>query len=396
MDTMSVVSERVIPLLKGNWMKKSLIILVNLVLLGVTSGLWVLVLIFYLIWKSTEKRKNQQVSSSSSAKSFTKFQGSKFAQDSAKGAVFEYASLIDGDLIEAPFAIIDLETNGLDKNKHRVIEIAVKRISPTGDPIDEIATLIDPESLNIGPTFIHHIKAEDVIGAPKFVDFAPSLLARLSGSIAVAHHAAFEDGFLGTEFARIGKGLNAIPCIDTLWLARQVIDLPNYKLATVLDWFGIPEEDSHTALGDVRLLAKLLPILLDKSKPLRFNTPVKTFTFEPTDLKLMTRVSNLKKGDQGWMANVLRKLPESGQGLTDEITTRYTELLNQYLSDGKITGEEAKQLSKVAGAGGLGASQVRRIHEDYILEIEKLALSDGQITPTERKQLETIKAQLKG
>ena len=102
-------------------MKKSLIILCNLILIGVTNGLWVLVLIFYLIWKSTEKRKNQQVSTSSSAKSFTKFQGSKFAQDSAKGAVFEYASLIDGDLIEAPFAIIDLETNGLDKNKHRVI-----------------------------------------------------------------------------------------------------------------------------------------------------------------------------------------------------------------------------------------------------------------------------------
>ena len=396
MGTVSVVSERFIPLLKGNWMKKSFIILVNLVLIGVTSGLWVLVLIFYLIWKSTEKRKNHQVSTSSSAKSFTKFQGSKFAQDSAKGAVFEYASQIDGDLIEAPFAIIDLETNGLDKNKHRVIEIAVKRISPTGDPIDEIATLIDPESLDIGPTFIHHIKAEDVIGAPKFVDFAPSLVARLSGSIAVAHHAAFEDGFLGTEFARIGEGLNAIPCIDTLWLARQVIDLPNYKLATVLDWFGIPEEDSHTALGDVRLLSKLLPILLDKSKPLKFTTSLKTFTPEPTNLKLLTRVSNLKKGDQGWLANMIRKLPESGQELTNEVTIRYTELLSQCLSDGKITGEEAKQLSKVAGAGGLGASQVRRIHADYIAGIEKIALSDGQMTLIEQKQLDSIKAQLKG
>jgi DNA polymerase III subunit epsilon len=375
-------------------MKKISIFVVNLALIGATNGLWVLVIIFYLIWKNTEKRKSQESVANSDSNSFTKFQGSKFAQDSSKGAIFQYASLSQGNSIEAPFAIIDLETNGLDKNNHRVIEIAVKRISATGEPIDEIATLIDPESLDIGPTFIHHIKIEDVIGAPKFIDFAPELLSRLSGSIAVAHHAAFEDGFLGAEFARIGKGLDVIPCIDTLWLARQVIDLPNYKLTTVLDSFGIAEEDAHTALGDVRLLSKLLPILLDKSKPLKFTTSLKTFASEPTNLKLLTRVSNLKKGDQGWLANMIRKLPESGQELTDEITIRYTELLSQCLSDGKITGEEAKQLSKVAGASGLGASQVRRIHEDYIAGIEKLALSDGKITDAENKQIKVIKNQL--
>lgn len=377
-------------------MKKSLLILINLFLIGITSGIWILVLIFYLIWKSTEKRRDQKSESSANANTLTKFQGSKFAQDSAKGAVFEYASLQSGDSLEAPYAIIDLETNGLDKNKHRVIEIAVRRISSAGDPIDEIATLIDPESIDIGPTFLHHIKLEDVVGAPKFVDFAPELLNRLSGSIAVAHHAAFEDGFLGAEFARIGNGLDAIPCIDTLWLARQVIDLPNYKLATVLDSFGIEAEDAHTALGDVRLLSKLLPILLDKSKPLKFNTSVKTFTLTSNSLRLKTRVSNLKKGDYGWIANMLRKLPESGQELTSEVVTKYTELLSQFLSDGKITGEEAKQLSKIAGAGGLGADQVRIIHADYLTGLEKLALDDGKITEAEKKQLALIKIQLQG
>jgi DNA polymerase III epsilon subunit-like protein len=376
--------------------KKSLLILINLFLIGITSGIWILVLIFYLIWKSTEKRRDQKSESSANANTLTKFQGSKFAQDSAKGAVFEYASLQSGDSLDAPYAIIDLETNGLDKNKHRVIEIAVRRISSAGDPIDEIATLIDPESIDIGPTFLHHIKLEDVIGAPKFVDFAPELLNRLSGSIAVAHHAAFEDGFLGAEFARIGNGLDAIPCIDTLWLARQVIDLPNYKLATVLDSFGIEAEDAHTALGDVRLLSKLLPILLDKSKPLKFNTSVKTFTLTSNSLRLKTRVSNLKKGDYGWIANMLRKLPESGQELTSEVVTKYTELLSQFLSDGKITGEEAKQLSKIAGAGGLGADQVRIIHADYLTGLEKLALDDGKITEAEKKQLALIKIQLQG
>ena len=41
-------------------------------------------------------------------------------------------------------------------------------------------------------------------------------------------------------------------------------------MATVIDAFGIEEEDAHTALGDVRMLSKLLPLLLKKSNKLTF------------------------------------------------------------------------------------------------------------------------------
>jgi DNA polymerase-3 subunit epsilon len=373
-------------------MKKSVIFL-NLIMLAATGGFWLIVIIFYIIWKNTEKKRSQNTAAPSTTSAFKKFQGSGFAQESARGAVFEYASLKTGNVLDVPFAIIDLETSGLDKSQHRVIEIAVKRITQSGESIDEISTLINPGSSEVGPTFIHHIKPEDILDAPRFAEFAPELLSRLSNSIVVAHHAAFEDGFLGAEFARIGQGIKSIPCVDTLWLARQVVDLPNYKLATVLDFFGIPEEDSHTALGDVRLLAKLLPILLKKSGSLKFNTQPTEFELSSTGLKIKTRVSNLSKGEIGWLANMMRKLPESGQATSSEVALRYTELLTQCLSDGKITGEEAKQLSKIAGAGGLGAEQVRQIHKEYFHSIEKLALSDGKITSTEQKNLDHIKVQ---
>ena len=362
-------------------------------MLAATGGFWLIAIIFYLIWKNTEKKRPQNTNAPSTTSTFKKFQGPGFAQESARGAVFEYASLKTGNILNAPLAIIDLETSGLDKSQHRVIEIAVKRITQSGEAIDEISTLINSGSSEVGPTFIHHIKPDDILGAPSFAEFAPELLSRLSNSIIVAHHAAFEDGFLGAEFARIGKGIKSIPCVDTLWLARQVIDLPNYKLATVLDFFGIPEEDSHTALGDVRMLAKLLPILLKKSGSLKFNTQPAEFESPKTDLKIKTRVSNLKKGESGWLANMMRKLPESGQAISSEVALRYTELLTQCLSDGKITGEEAKQLSKIAGAGGLGAEQVRQIHKEFLSGIEKLALSDGKITSAEQKNLDVIKLQ---
>jgi DNA polymerase III epsilon subunit-like protein len=369
----------------------------HLLLIGATSGGWLIFLIPYVIYKKIKQPENGVANSdqiSDSSIPFKKFSGNRFAQDSAKGAVFTYASLEKGESYSAPYAIIDLETTGLDKTKNRIIEIAIRRIDNSGKFIDEISTLINPEVSDVGPTFIHHIKPEHVLDAPTFSEFAPEILNRLSGSIVVAHHAAFEDGFLGAEFARIGVGIPSMPAIDTLWLSRQVIDLPNYKMATVIDAFGIKEEDAHTALGDVRMLSKLLPILIAKSKPLKYLVPVFISTSENHSGRIKTRVSNLSKGESGWMANVLKKLPESGLSLTDAVIGKYTEMLNEFLSDGKIIGEEAKALAKIAGSSGLGAEQMRKIHQDYFAAIEKIALEDGVLTEVEKKKLSTLKSQL--
>ena len=369
----------------------------HLLLIGATSGGWLIFLIPYVIYKKIKQPENGVANSdqiSDASIPFKKFSGNRFAQDSAKGAVFTYASLEKGESYSAPYAIIDLETTGLDKTKNRIIEIAIRRIDDSGKFIDEISTLINPEVSDVGPTFIHHIKPEHVLDAPTFSEFAPEILNRLSGSIVVAHHAAFEDGFLGAEFARIGVGIPSMPAIDTLWLSRQVIDLPNYKMATVIDAFGIKEEDAHTALGDVRMLSKLLPILIAKSKPLKYLVPVFISTSENHSGRIKTRVSNLSKGESGWMANVLKKLPESGLSLTDAVIGKYTEMLNEFLSDGKIIGEEAKALAKIAGSSGLGAEQMRKIHQDYFAAIEKIALEDGVLTEVEKKKLSTLKSQL--
>jgi DNA polymerase-3 subunit epsilon len=369
----------------------------HLLLIGATSGGWLIFLIPYVIYKKIKQPENRVANSDQISDSnipLKKFSGNRFAQDSAKGAVFTYASLEKGESYSAPYAIIDLETTGLDKTKNRIIEIAIRRIDNSGKFIDEISTLINPEVSDVGPTFIHHIKPEHVLDAPTFSEFAPEILNRLSGSIVVAHHAAFEDGFLGAEFARIGVGIPSMPAIDTLWLSRQVIDLPNYKMATVIDAFGIKEEDAHTALGDVRMLSKLLPILIAKSKPLKYLVPVFISTSENHSGRIKTRVSNLSKGESGWMANVLKKLPESGLSLTDAVIGKYTEMLNEFLSDGKIIGEEAKALAKIAGSSGLGAEQMRKIHQDYFAAIEKIALEDGVLTEVEKKKLSTLKSQL--
>lgn len=359
----------------------------------ITGGTWLLILVPYLIW-SNRKTKSKAPVVTRTGEPGTKFQGSKFAQDGSRGSIFSYASFNKGNELDVPFALIDLETTGLDHKSHRIIEVAVRKIDSSGNLIDEFSTLINPERTDVGPTFIHHIKPEDLHDAPLFSEVAPLLMEKLSGSIVVAHHAAFEDSFLASELRRIGFGVPEIPCLDTLWLSRNVLDLPNYKLATVTSAFGVSEIDAHTALGDVRMVSQVLPMLLAKGKVLKFQAVPIELKHDGSSIKLKTRVSNLSKGEEGWMKNIMNKLPESSLGLSDEISFAYLELLSQSLSDSKITGDEAKQLAKLAGSAGLGAEQLRQLHEKFFASVEALALEDGVVSNVEAKKLEKIKEEL--
>lgn len=374
-------------------MKKTSSILFNVFMIIVTGGTWLIVLVPYLLW-SNRKSKNKTSEVTRAQGPRTKFQGSKFAQDGSRGSVFSYASFNKGSELKVPFALIDFETTGLDHKSHRIIEVAVRRINSNGTLIDEFSTLINPERLDVGPTFIHHIKPEDLHDAPLFGEVAPLLMQKLSGAIVVAHHAAFEDSFLASELRRIGFGVPEIPCLDTLWLSRNVLELPNYKLATVTSAFGVNEIDSHTALGDVRMVSQVLPMLLGKGKVLKFQAEPIDVQHDGSEIKLKTRVSNLSKGEEGWMKNIMNKLPESSLGLSDEVTFAYLELLSRSLSDSKITGDEARQLAKLAGSAGLGAAQVRQLHNKFFTSIEAIALEDGILSDVEAKKLEKIKKEL--
>lgn len=316
------------------------------------------------------------------------YSGSRFAQAGSKGSLFHYASNKSGSELPSEFAIIDLETSGLEPGNSRVIEIAILLVNSKGDVFEEYATLINPENGHVGPTFIHHISEEAVLSAPTFKEVSGDILKRLENRIIVAHHAAFEDKFLSAEFKRAGIQMPSLPALDTLWLSRQVVSLPNYKMQTVLQHFGIEEVDLHTALGDVRALNKVLPILIDQAATILYPTGHSTLPQVEPSGKQKTRVTNLRKGEKGWIHSLLEKLPESGSSVTTEIEIDYLELLGQVLADGKIIGDEAKALSKLAGEAGLGRTQVVQLHESFIQQLRNQAEADGKVDSIEMKQIE--------
>jgi DNA polymerase III epsilon subunit-like protein len=312
----------------------------------------------------------------------------------ALGALTHRAS---GTVVTADvaYSVIDLETTGLSPDGDRVCEVAVVRVTGDGTVADEYSTLIDPRC-DVGPSWIHHITNEAVQGAPTFGDVAGAILERLNASVIVAHNAGFEDRFLAAEFGRLGLRLRPMPALCTLQVARLLpIPIPNHQLATCCGHFSIDEFDAHTALGDTRMTAGLLTACLSLAREegydaLRFPSAFSALPSLPTRMGPRYRVSRLRKGEKGWMAGIVAKLPITMGDADPVAEAAYLELLADAVSDGKIIGDEAKALGRLAGQAGLSGPHLAVLHERFLEGMHAVAASDGFISEAEYKDLNKV------
>lgn len=317
-------------------------------------------------------------------------QSMRFAEPGKVGDLFSYGGPGSGRgyIHDGPFAVIDVETTGFSPGKgDRVIEIAIARVDRNGRIEDEFATLLNPEGRDTGAVFVHGISNDSVRNAPLFGDVAPDIMARLEGTVVVAHNAVFEERFIAAELARIGLNTAPVPALCSLWLGQQTFDTPNHKLGTLAEHAGIPLVDAHAALGDVRATAALLPQMLDRYRPaIEYGHHPLQGLFAPHELGLvppMTRASSLRKGTDGWMSSLLSRLPISAADVTDAAAAEYLDVLALALADGKIIGDEAKALAKAAGRGGMGAEQVRGLNERFLEMMREAAFADQILTSEE-------------
>lgn len=194
------------------------------------------------------------------------YEGPMFAQPGEVGRLFAYGAYQGKFELDGSYSLIDLETSGFNPPQAKILEIAILKINVNGDVIEEFSTLIDPMTTDVGRTDIHGITLKMLKHAPTFAEAVGPILKIIQNSILVAHNARFEENFLANEFRMAGISLPSLPALDTLWLSRQILDLENYKLDTVIASYNERIDDAHTALGDVRAMAKVFPRMCEESQ----------------------------------------------------------------------------------------------------------------------------------
>jgi DNA polymerase-3 subunit epsilon len=152
--------------------------------------------------------------------------------------------------LDAPLAIVDLETTGGNPGYDRVTEIAVLEVD--GFAVTSAwSTLVNPEiSIPASIQTITGITNDMVAGAPRFAQLADQLAGRLGGRLFVAHNARFDYGFLRREFERAGHEFHA-RTLCTVRLSRRLYPGKwRHNLDSLIERHGLTCRARHRALGD--------------------------------------------------------------------------------------------------------------------------------------------------
>lgn len=167
-------------------------------------------------------------------------------------------------LLDAPLAIVDLETTGAHPVHDRVTEVAVIEVED-GEVRGEWSTLVNPECAIPGAIqALTGITNEMVAGAPTFGRLAQDLHERLAGRVLVAHNARFDYGFLRHEFARAGLDFRA-KTLCTVKLSRRLYpEHARHNLDSLIARHGLACRDRHRALGDAEAVWQFLRVAAEE------------------------------------------------------------------------------------------------------------------------------------
>ncbi len=195
------------------------------------------------------------------------------------------SSILQQNLDEAVFVIVDLETTGSVIGVDEIIEIGVV-VMRAGEILDRFETLVwSDRTIPPWVARLTGIKNRDLEGAPTFSDVAETVASLLDGNVFVAHDIRFDLPFLSWEFARRGVVRPAVTGLCTLQLSRQLWpELSSRSLPELARHFDVAHENPHRAGDDAEATAAVLQAALTDVKEMGL-----------VDLGDLYRVGNMPK-----------------------------------------------------------------------------------------------------
>lgn len=162
------------------------------------------------------------------------------------------------------FCVLDVETTGLDYSHDRIVQIGIIKVVDN-KPVDSLNTYINPE-IPIPPrsTEIHGITDEDVKDAPTYKQIADRVLSLMNNFTVVGHNVTFDLNFVQRIFPFCSDPDADIKLdyIDTWEYSHKVLSrVHDYKLQTLLSYYGIDPGAAHTAYDDARATLELFNAL---------------------------------------------------------------------------------------------------------------------------------------
>lgn len=173
------------------------------------------------------------------------------------------------DVLRARFLAVDIETTGLDPQKHTILSIGCVPVDAGRIEFADARGYVlrdDSNGEGVGQSaVIHHLTDDAIAAGEEPATVLDEVFAALAGRAMLAHFAELELGFLRAFAAREWGFAPDIPAVDTLRLQAQIV-APGFdeeprrdqlRLWAARESFGLPETRAHDALADALGCAEL-------------------------------------------------------------------------------------------------------------------------------------------
>lgn len=152
----------------------------------------------------------------------------------------------------------DIETTGLNSDKDDIIEIAALVADNTGMTSFWNTLIKIHAALPSQISELTGITDEMLESGEELSEALNKFGKRIKGRAAVCFNRKFDISFLQNAFKRNGLEFPISRVTDVLTLARKrIVDIENYKLETIAEYFNIPCENHHRAMADCETLYKV-------------------------------------------------------------------------------------------------------------------------------------------
>lgn len=164
--------------------------------------------------------------------------------------------------------VLDTETTGIDPAEgHRIIEIGCVELVGRQLTGRNYHVYINPDrEIEAEAITIHGITNEFLTDKPRFAEIADEFFAFIEGAELVIHNAAFDVGFMDSEFGRlkpVRKTADHCGVLDSLAIARTRHPGQKNSLDALCKRYGVDNSnrDLHGALLDAEILADVYLLL---------------------------------------------------------------------------------------------------------------------------------------
>lgn len=287
------------------------------------------------------------------------------------------------------YTIIDLETTGLSTKSCEIIELAAVKVR-NGKIIDTFGTLIKPNvEIPYAVTQKTNITNEMVENAPKIDEKFQDFFDFIGDDIVLGHNInSYDIPILCRYCEELNSDSFNNDTLDTLQFSRKCdIDVPDYKLTTLTNYFGIEHQNAHRALADCianhecyqRLKELYNPNLCAKNKSTGTRKHISRLSEETKQLQELSCIINDFISDNVLTDIEISSLNHwlnqnqhlSGNYLFDKVNSA----VQSVLEDGVITEEEKLYLLNVL-------SNYNNPVEFYSGNVDELNLDGKQVVLT--------------